>query len=187
MANLASLRSMRWWRLLLLLGVLCGCGGAPKPTLTPTPSAVEVLVARADQARETDDRETEALALREALEKLPADSPRAEALRSRCVEAMVEAGGHVSSLRLWTRLLKEDPKEKVAAQKMQKRAKELVRRQGRELVEQVALDEKAGHLQSALCSALAASELLRLVDAEPKDQKAAEALTQQLKKRLKIE
>lgn len=187
MANLASLRSMRWWPLLLLLGVLCGCGGAPKPTLTPTPSAVEVLVARADQARETDDRETEALALREALEKLPADSPRAEALRLRCVEAMVEAGGHVSSLRLWTRLLKEDPKEKVAAQKMQKRTKELVGRQGRELIEQVTLDERAGHLPSALCSALAASELFRLVDAKPKDRKAAEALTQRLKKQLKIE
>lgn len=99
---------------------------------------------------------------------------------------MVEAGGHVSSLRLWTRLLEGDPKEKIAARKMQRRAKELVKRQGRELVEQVAIDERVGHLQSALCSSLAACELFRLVDAEPPEKKSAEALAYRLRRQLKL-
>lgn len=171
-----------WW-----LGLLwvAGCTAPSAVTVTPTPNPVALLEAKAADARARDDRETEALALREVLEKLSGGSPtrRAE-LRAQCVEAMVEAGGYSSSLALWRRMLKEKPEQKATAEKMLARAKEMMTRQGRELIEQVALDEKAGHRQSALCSALAAQELFRRVEADKKERAAAEKLVKRLSSEL---
>ncbi len=178
---------MRWSLWWLSLAYVVGCEAPSTIPVTPTPNPVVLLEAKAADARARDDRETEALALREALEKFPAgSSTRLPGLRARCVDAMVEAGGYSSSLALWTRILEEKPEQRETAEKIIARAKEMMTHQGRELIEQVALDEKAGRRQSALCSALAAQELFRRVKADTKDRASAQSLVKRLSNELKV-
>ena len=166
---------------------MVSCQPVSTPSPTPPPDPVTLLVEKADSARARDDRETEALALREALERLGQTSPSSveiPKLRKQCVEAMVKAGGNVSSFELWRRIEKERPAEAAAAKRMSKRAKEMMLRQGAELLTQVEIDEKAGHHQSALCSALAAQELFLAASAEKNDLQAAKALVERLTTKL---
>ena len=174
------------WRLFwLFIVLLSGCRLSGPVTPTATPDPVTRLERQAAEALARDDRETEALALRDALERLPSgDHTRLAELRGRCVEAMVEAGGHASSLALWSELAQKNPEQKEQAEKMVKRARQLVLQQGRELLEQVVLDEKAGHRQSALCSALASVELLKRAGAEPDELAKAEGLATRLSQEL---
>lgn len=164
----------------------CRLSGPVAPAATP--DLVTRLERQASEALARDDREAEALALREALERLPAsESARLAELRERCVEAMVEAGGHASSLALWKELAQKNPEQKEQAEKMVERARQLVLQQGQELLEQVAFDEKAGHRQSALCSALASAELLKRAGAEPDELAKAQGRVRQLHKQLQAD
>ncbi len=175
----------------LLLGLLfVGCHpGASRPSATSSPDPIAILVSKAETAHTSGDRETEALALREAMEKVSRsspDSPQLPELRKQCVDAMVEAGGNADSYKLWSRIEKERPTEAAAAKRMVKRAKEMMIQQGAELLAQVEIDEKAGHHQSALCSALAAQELFVRSSAGASEQASAQRLVSRLSKKLKV-
>lgn len=189
----ASTRSfvtlLRAWLVLLSFFISACQPSSSTPSATLSPDPVSLLVSKAETARVADNREAEALALREAIEKLAATSPNPPQLvelRKRCVSAMVEAGGNASSFELWSRIAKERPAEAEAAKRMVKRAREMMTQQGTELLAQVDIDEKAGQRQSALCSALAAKELFTRVSADPKEQALAQKHVSRLSKELKI-
>lgn len=169
-------------RKLLLLGALVAltlnaCQTAPpSPSPSPTPpDRVGALIAKAHAARASEDHESEALALREAVDLMgnSGDSARLEPTRADCVRAMVEAGGNTESFRLWSELETKDSARKEAA-KMKERARKLMLQQAGELVDQVELDLKARRPQAALCTARASLELCREAQADPALLKRAE-------------
>lgn len=174
-------------RSLLLCGLaaltLAACQpGTPTHTPSPiqaTPDRVGALIAKAEAARHADDRETEALALREAVDLLGArgDIERLRAARAECVQAMVEAGGNAESYRLWTDLAQKDGAGEEAT-KMRERARKLMLQQAAELTDQVDLDLKERRPQAALCTAQASLELCRLAEADSVLLKRAEGALQ---------
>jgi hypothetical protein len=143
------------------------------------------LLAKAATARQAQDRETEALALREAVEILGRrpPTPQLEAARKACVEAMVEAGGNADSYRLWRDLEQKNPASQ-EAQRMKQRAHALMLGQAGELSTQVQIDSQAGNHQSALCTAQAALSLLQQAEADPEQIAKAEAAAERARKRL---
>ena len=117
------------------------------------------MISKAQTARKAGQRETEAVALRDAVDLLGASGDaRLEEARAECVQAMVEAGDNVESFRLWSGLAKKKGAGEEAG-KMRERARKLMLQQAGELADQVELDLKAHRPQAALCTAKAALAL----------------------------
>ena len=172
-----------------LLLALAGCSAVTSPAASPTPDRVAILLEAASQARQAENREAEALALRDAVELLAQKQEQPafqlETVRQACVQAMVEAGGHASSYRLWSDI-EDGNGPSNETKRMKERARNLMLQQAEELQRQVQIDHSKGHHQTALCTALASQELLRQASADPSQVTQAETLVQQAQEKLAI-
>jgi hypothetical protein len=153
---------------------LLACQSPAPPPPTPTPDRAGAILEKARRAHESDDWESEALALREAVEMLEPGSSRMQSAREACVRAMVEAGGNCESFRLWSSLEKKNGPSPEAT-KMKQRARKLMLRQAEELQEQVRIDLKGRRPQAALCTAQASLSLCMQAGSDPERLKAARA------------
>lgn len=170
-----------------LLLWLTGCTPTPTPLSSPTPDPVATLLHQAEQARRADQREHEALALRQAVELLgltvPPDDPVLQSARAQCVTAMLEAGGNAASYRLWSDIAKNNgPSQE--SRRMKERARQMLLLQATELQQQVGLDHQAGRHQAALCTALASQQLLQLAGAPKAALDTAQKAVEQAENRL---
>lgn len=163
--------------------LLSACHPATAPRVSPSPDPAAALLEKAETARQAGDRETEALALREAVDILVtrAPSPLLKSTQQACVQAMIEAGGNAQSFRLWADIEKKNgPTQE--ARKMKERARLLMLQQAEELAAQVEVDLKGKKPQAALCTAQASLSLYQQAGGNAAQLQQAQATVERARK-----
>jgi len=166
--------------LLVLLLLSAGCRGpevTPEASSSPSPDPVQAVLAQADRHLLSQEFEEAAVLFREALDSLDsAQAGEAElaAVRERCTQAMVEAGGFVASKRLWTEIALKNPDSKMEAERMVKRAERMMLMQADELYLQAQDDFKENHRSKGLSTVQAADVLYRMAGGSKEQLKAAQ-------------
>lgn len=162
--------------------LLVGCQ-PPEQTPTPTATPQKSLQRQAEEKLQAEDFEGAALLYRDLLDQLEKSGAPAEqqqAARAECQKALVEAGGFVSSKRVWEKMAQEKPEGAKAAERMKARAERMMLQQGGELLAIAREDLEAGHKSKAEATARAALTLFTEAKAEAALLKETETFLQGL-------